>query len=128
MTLRCPLCQQSIETGELAVVSGTNGGFNCPRCGRLLHFTQGYPAVRSTISFILSSSIVYIFGVRNLYTFVVSALALWIPSLLFVNAYSAHIMPLGLKPWRPPASGRTLIQRLNERNAPIELLGKREGK
>ncbi len=58
--------------------------------------------------------------------FVAGTLLLWIPISLLVGAYFVRLFPLRLKPWQPPTPARSLIQILNENNAPLELFNKRE--
>ena len=128
MMLYCPLCGKALETGELTVQTGKRGGFACPRCGKLLHFSQSHPYLRAFISLLISATILYFAGVRTPVTFTLGTLILWVPISLLFNAYCVRIMPLGLKPWKAPRESRTLIQRLNERNSPAELFGKRSEK
>ena len=129
MTLCCPLCGKALETGELTVQPGTRGGFACPRCGRLLHFSQRHPYLRASASLLISALLLYCFtSVRTPLTFFLGTFVLWVPISLLLNAYCVRIMPLGLKPWNAPRESRTLIQRLNERGSPVELFGKRSEK
>lgn len=128
MTLCCPLCGKALETGELTVQPGTRGGFACPRCGKLLHFSQSHPYLRASISLLISATLLYFAGVRTPFTFILGTLILWVPISLLFNAYCVRIMPLGLKPWKVPRESRTVIQRLNERSSPVELFGKRSEK
>ena len=114
-----------MDTQELRVASGTRGGFQCPKCSRLSHFAQPNPVLKFTTSFGLSALILWIVGVRNIFGFVAATLLLWIPLSLLVNAYFVQLLPLRLKPWDPPSPKKGLIETLNEKNAPLELFGKR---
>jgi hypothetical protein len=103
MILHCPLCEKRVNTSDFQVLPDTRGGFNCPECGKLLHYYQPYPLLRRTVSLLIPLAILAFLGVRSLPILAIGSLLLWAPMQLLVNTYCATRLPLGLKPWK---SGR----------------------
>jgi DNA-directed RNA polymerase subunit RPC12/RpoP len=125
VTLRCPLCERTVDTSELELVPETGGGLRCPRCGKVLRYHQPYRILRVATSALISASIVRIAGIRNVPIFLVSTFVLWIPVSLFFNAYLVHFIPLTLIPWKPRIHIKTPVKIVNERNTTIELFEKK---
>jgi hypothetical protein len=128
MVLRCPLCDEPVDTSELHRLPGTAGGLECPKCGKAFRFHQPYLALRTAISVSISAAILSIAGVRNVPIFLVGTFILWIPISLVFNAYLIHVIPLELVPYKPRnrIRSKTLVELANERNATIELFEKKQ--
>ena len=128
MTLRCPLCDGSVDTFELQRLPGTAGGLECPRCGKALRFYQPYLVLRTAISVSISAAILWIAGVRNVPILLVGTFILWIPISLVLNASFVRFIPLTLAPYKPRnrIRSKTLVELANERNATIELFEKKK--
>ena len=77
--------------------------------------------LRVAASALIAAGVVRVGGVRNLPTFCVTTLILWVPVSLFLNAYLIRHIPLVLVPWKPRHHTKTIYEIVNEKNATIEL-------
>ena len=121
MVIECPLCKTFVDTSNLTRFTGSGGGVTCPNCKGAVRFSQPYRVLRVAASALIAAGIVRIAGVRNLPTFFITTLILWVPVSLFLNAYLIHYIPLFLVPWKPRHHTKTIYEVVNEKNATIEL-------
>jgi len=125
MRLDCPLCGKSVNSADFQVTWESHGGFKCPECGRLLHYSQPFAAFRRSIAIILSALLLTILGVRRLYLLFIGMLLLWPFMQLLVNAYCMRRMPLRLAPYKPVKVPALRKFRLQERDdGPLQLFDK----
>jgi len=121
MVIECPLCKTFVDTANLTPIPSSGGGRTCPNCNGAVRYTQPYRVLRVAASAVIAAGIVRVAGVRNLPTFCITTLILWVPVSLFLNAYLIHYIPLVLVPWKPRLHTKTIYESANERNATIEL-------
>jgi len=121
MVIECPLCKTFVDTANLTPIPSSGGGRTCPNCNGAVRYTQPYRVLRVAASAVIAAGIVRVAGVRNLPTFCITTLILWVPVSLFLNAYLIHYIPLVLVPWKQRLHTKTIYESANERNATIEL-------
>jgi|SRR5208282_4198 len=127
MCLDCPFCGKSVDTVEFKITRETHGGFECPECKQLLHFSQPFAAFRRTLALALSALLLLLLGVKRMVWLVLGAVALWPFMQLLVNGYCVPRMPIQLKPWKPaklPALPRIRLEPRDD--TPLQLFDKRK--
>jgi hypothetical protein len=108
MRLECPVCHKPVYTSDFKIIPGTGGGFDCPECKQMIHYSQPHAVFRRTLALGLSVILLMMFGVHKVLWLLGGALLLWAPMQVLVNAYCVRAMPLGLKPWVPRSTqGKT---------------------
>ena len=121
MVIECPFCKTFVDTSNLTPIPSSGGGRTCPNCKGAVQYAQPYRVLRVAASALIAATIVKVAGVRNLPTFFITTLILWVPVSLFLNAYLVHYIPLFLVPWTPRRHIKTIYEVVNEKNATIEL-------
>jgi hypothetical protein len=109
MVIECPLCKTFVDTVNLTAIPSSGGGRTCPNCKGAVRYSQPYRVLRVAASAVIAAGIVRVSGVRNLPTFCITTLVLWVPVSLFLNSYLIHYIPLFLVPWKP----RTIPRRFS---------------
>jgi len=101
MMLKCPMCNAAVDSVDFHIKRGSRGGFDCPACGQMLHFSQPHAAIRRSASLAISFAALLVIGVRSPVKLAIAALLLWPIAQLMVNAYCARWFKVSLKPWTP---------------------------
>jgi hypothetical protein len=102
MILECPICKSFVNSADFKILRGAKGGFNCPACGKMLHFTQGDRPVRIALALIISLLATLLIGIRKLPEVAAATIVVWPLGQIFINSNFAHFFRVGLKPWRSP--------------------------
>ena len=125
MLLNCPLCGKTVNSADFRVTPETHGGFKCPECGGLLHFSQPFAAFRRGLALLLSALLLMSLGVRRPLILLIATFAAWPFMQLLVNAYCMRRMPLRLAPWKPVRRPVLPRFRFDERDdGPLQLFNK----
>ena len=93
MVIECPFCKTFVDTSNLTPIPSSGGGRTCPNCKGAVQYAQPYRVLRVAASALIAAAIVRVAGVRNLPTFCITTLILWVPVSLFLNAYLIHYIP-----------------------------------
>jgi uncharacterized membrane protein len=115
-----------VDTVNLTPIPSSGGGRTCSNCKGAVRYSQPYRVSRVAASALIAAGIVRVTGVRNLSTFCITTLILWVPVSLFLNAYLIHYIPLFLVPWKPRHDTKTIYEVVNEKNATIELFNNKK--
>ena len=123
MTLRCPICGADIDSSQLRLDWGVEGGPRCPKCLERVRYSNPYGSYVGVLSLLVALGIMVLVHVQTYLSFLGGTILLWIILSLLLNAASVRIKPPSLERWKPRR--RTFFEWLYERDAPQDLFNKR---
>ncbi len=91
---KCPACSEAIRPGQIP--TWESAGFPCPACGKILKSSVLPVKLVLPVTFTLSPSICFYFGLRGL-TFVLVSLITAVPLYFIVCAIIGLVYPPGLE-------------------------------
>src|SRR5579859_1314665 len=104
MRLRCPACNQEIDSTALRIEWGTGGAYHCPLCNELVRISLPYRLHVAVISTLIAVAVLIVLKVRNPAAFLFLTALIWVPVSLILNAASSRIKPPTLKKQRQQRS------------------------
>ena len=113
MLLRCPACNNEIDSTALRMEWGAGGGYRCPACNELVRISLPYRIHVAILSLLIAVGILIVLQIRNPFAFLLLTALIWVPVSLFLNAASSRIGPPTLKRQRS-AYGRHGYELLGE--------------
>src|SRR5690349_21818462 len=107
MRLRCPICNNEIDSTALRMEWGPGGGFRCPSCEGAVRVSQPYLAFSAILSLLITIGTLILIGVRFSGTFLLLTAIIWIPVSLFLNMVASRFkrptLRIDRSGLRPPA-------------------------
>jgi hypothetical protein len=102
MLLRCPICNNEVDSTALRMEWGAGGGYHCPVCNEPVRISLPYRIHVALLSLVIAVGILIVLRVRNPVAFLFLTAVIWVPISLLLNAASSRIKPPKLKAQRPP--------------------------
>ena len=97
MLLRCPVCNNEVDSTSLRMEWGAGGYYHCPACNELVRISLPYRVHVALLSLLIAVVILIVMRIRNPIAFLLLAAVIWVPVSLFLNAASSRIKPPTLK-------------------------------
>src|SRR5215467_14015922 len=102
MRLRCPICNNEVDSTALRMEWGAGGGYHCPACNELVRVSLPYRLHVALLSLLIAAGIVIVVRVYNPVAFALLSALIWVPVSLLLNAASSRIKPPTLKAVQSP--------------------------
>jgi hypothetical protein len=100
MRLRCPVCNNEVDSTALRMEWGAGGAYHCPLCNELVRISLPYRIHVALLSLAIAVGILIFLRVRNPVAFLFLTAVIWVPVSLLLNAASSRIKPPTLKAQR----------------------------
>ncbi len=97
MRLRCPVCNNEVDSTALRMEWGAGGGYHCPICNELVRISLPFRLHVALLSLLIAAGTLIIVRVHNTVAFVLLSVLIWVPVSLLLNAVSSRIRPPTLK-------------------------------
>jgi hypothetical protein len=97
MRLRCPICDEEIDSTALRMEWGPGGGFRCPSCGEPVRISQPYRGLMAILSLLIAGGILMALGIHSVTTFLLLTALMWVPVSLLLNTAVSRVRPPTLK-------------------------------
>ena len=102
MRLRCPICNNEIDSTALRMEWGSGGGYHCPVCDEPVRISLPYRIHVALLSLLIAVGILIVARVSNPFAFLFLTALIWVPVSLLLNTASSRIKPPMLKAQRSP--------------------------